>query len=76
LSLRETTELCRAITGRDVRVDSIPENRPGDVRIYVSDCRKLFSHTEWRPARGPEETLGDIHDWIAEHEELLAGGLA
>jgi CDP-paratose 2-epimerase len=57
-------------------VGSIAENRPGDVRIYVSDCRALFKHTDWRPTRGPEQTLRDIHDWIVEHEELLANGLA
>jgi hypothetical protein len=31
--------------------------------------------TDWRPTRSPRQILGDIHDWVAEHEQVLAASL-
>jgi len=75
LSLLETTDLCAQISGRQVAVSAIAENRPGDVPIYISDCNRLFSLTDWRPQRGPREILVDIHDWIVEHEVAVRAAL-
>ena len=75
LSLRETTELCREITGTSVEVASADDSRPGDVRIYLSDCARLHSLTDWRPTRGPREVLEDIFGWIAENERAVAQAL-
>jgi CDP-paratose 2-epimerase len=75
LSLYETTELCRQITGRTVEVSGSAEDRPGDIPIYVSDCSRLHELTGWRARRGPAEILADIHAWIAEHESALAQAL-
>jgi CDP-paratose 2-epimerase len=70
LSLRETTELCREITGNEVPVSAGPA-RPGDVRVYLSDCRRLFGHTSWRPRRDARTILGDTFEWIAANEPAL-----
>jgi CDP-paratose 2-epimerase len=75
LSLRETTELCRELTGREIPIGSVPETRPGDVPVYVSDCRALFERTSWRPRRGPREILADIVSWIRAHEALVTEAL-
>jgi CDP-paratose 2-epimerase len=75
LSLRETTDLCREITGRIVDVRAAGEDRPGDIPIYLSDCTRLYERTDWRPRRGPAEILSDIHTWIVEHESALATAL-
>jgi CDP-paratose 2-epimerase len=75
LSLRETSELCRELTGRDLAVGAVPETRPGDVPVYLSDCRALFSHTAWRPRRGARDILSDIHAWVLAHEALVRGAL-
>ncbi|HEV3046141.1 MAG TPA: NAD-dependent epimerase/dehydratase family protein [Solirubrobacteraceae bacterium] len=75
LSLRETTELCRQITGREVEVRATSRTRPGDVPIYISDCARLHSMSDWRPRRGPQEILGDIHAWIVENESALTTAL-
>jgi len=72
LSLAETTALCREISGNDVAVTAAGESRPGDVRVYLSDCRALYAHTDWRPTRDARDVLKDIHDWAREHESLLA----
>jgi CDP-paratose 2-epimerase len=75
LSLRETTDLCREITGHDVSVESIAETRPGDVRVYLSDCSALFEHTDWRPTRSPRGVLEDIFAWIHDNEALVRSTL-
>ncbi len=72
LSLAETTALCAEITGNTVEVGAVLEDRPGDVPSYISDCRKLFGLTGWRPRRDARVILQDIHAWIAEHEADLA----
>jgi CDP-paratose 2-epimerase len=72
LSLLETTDLCRELTGREVPIHSSGRTRPGDVRIYLSDCARLFGHTSWRPRRGPREVMADLLDWIKDNEDALA----
>jgi CDP-paratose 2-epimerase len=71
LSLLEATALCRELTGKQVPIGSEPENRPGDVPIYLSDCARLHSLTSWRPKRSPRETLADLLDWVVEQEDAL-----
>jgi CDP-paratose 2-epimerase len=75
LSLRETTELCRELTGNRIPIAAAPATRPGDVRIYLSDCSRLFEHTDWRPRRGPREVLADTFEWISGNERSLARAL-
>ena len=75
LSLRETTELCRQITGQKIDIRPSLGNRPGDVPIYISDCTRLQAMTDWRPRRTPAETLADIHAWIVEHETAIVSAL-
>jgi CDP-paratose 2-epimerase len=75
LSLRETTEICRELTGNRVEVTSSSESRPGDVRIYVSDCSNLYEHTDWRPSRTPRQVLSDTVSWITEHERTVRAAL-
>jgi CDP-paratose 2-epimerase len=75
LSLRETTDLCREITGREVPVVDSRSARPGDVRIYLSDCARLYERTDWRPQRGARQVLEDIHQWIVQNEESVRAAL-
>lgn len=75
LSLVETTELCRELTGNTVPIGSDPRTREGDVPIYLSDCDLLYGHTDWRPQRGPREILEAIFLWIREHERAVERAL-
>jgi CDP-paratose 2-epimerase len=75
LSLRETTALCRELSGRDLELDAVPETRPGDVPVYVSDCSALYEHTDWRPRRTPRDVLADIFAWIDDHADVLERAL-
>jgi CDP-paratose 2-epimerase len=75
LSLRETTALCREITGREVPLLDSAGARPGDVRIYLSDCARLYARTDWRPRRSARKVLEDIHQWIVHNEEQVRAAL-
>lgn len=71
VSLRELSALCERATGNRIPVASQPENRPADLRWYVSDCAKVHSATGWRPRRSPEEIVTEIAAWIRDNESLL-----
>jgi CDP-paratose 2-epimerase len=71
LSLLETTAICEDLTGNSIAVGSDPDNRTGDVPVYLSDCAALEAVSDWRPVRTPREILGDIFDWVQENEKSL-----
>lgn len=75
LSLAETTALCAEITGRTMEVERSSEVRPGDIPVYVSDCARLFSLTDWRPRRDARQVLADIHQWVIANETAIAAAL-
>jgi CDP-paratose 2-epimerase len=75
LSLAETTEVCRRLTGNELPIGVVEETRAGDVPVYISDCRRLFGLDEWRPRRSAETILSDIHEWIAADPEKIARAL-
>jgi CDP-paratose 2-epimerase len=68
LSLCETTELCREVTGKEIEMGSAPETRPADVRVYITDHSRVSAVNGWQPKRDARRTLTDIHRW------LIAGG--
>ena len=75
LSLRETTELCRELTGNEVPIEPVAAARVGDVPFYASDCRRLFERTAWRPARAPRTVLEDTLAWIEANEHAVMAAL-
>jgi CDP-paratose 2-epimerase len=75
LSLVETTDLCRELTGNEVPIDRVEEARPGDVPLYISDCGRLFERTEWRPRHSPREILAAITAWVEANDRSLEAAL-
>ncbi len=71
LSLREASDICARLSGNELEIGSVPEDRDGDVPLYISDCSRLFAHTDWRPKRDAECVLADIHRWIAADRDRL-----
>lgn len=71
LSLAETTEVCREISGKEIRIGSEPETRKADIPVYVTDHRRVTDLCGWRPKRGARETMQDIHEWISANESLV-----
>lgn len=75
LSLLETTQLCQAITGKSTQIQSVAEERPGDIPIFITDSSKVTQKTGWYPIMSPEATLEDIYRWLSENEAILSSVL-
>ena len=71
-SLCELTALCREITGQSIPIGSVPANRPNDLRIFVSDCTRLFQRTPWRPRRDVREVIRDLYAWVEKNSDVLS----
>ncbi|HTY45845.1 MAG TPA: NAD-dependent epimerase/dehydratase family protein [Patescibacteria group bacterium] len=75
LSLREATGLCERITGNRIRITRTPTQRPGDIRIYITDNRRVSADTGWKVKKAPPAVLNDIFTWIRGHERALTQGM-
>jgi CDP-paratose 2-epimerase len=75
LSLAETTALCRELTGRELTIGAAAEDRPGDVRIYLTDATRLYELSDWRPQRSAADTLADTAAWLRDNEALVLAAL-
>lgn len=71
ISLLELTQLCDKITSNHIKIGKDSRTRPGDIRIYLTDNRKVNKDLGWSPKKTPEEILRDIHQWIRENEGVL-----
>jgi len=71
LSLLETTRLCQEITGRTIPIEGVPEERPGDIPIFITDSRKVKAKLGWQPQRNARQTLTDIYAWVDQQAEVL-----
>ncbi|MFP4221199.1 MAG: NAD-dependent epimerase/dehydratase family protein [Phormidium sp.] len=71
VSLLETTRICQEITGTAIEITPVPETRPGDIPIFITDSRKVMSQLNWRPKRDIQQTLQDIYDWIVREESQI-----
>jgi CDP-paratose 2-epimerase len=76
LSLRELTEHCASVTGNRVEIHPIAETSPVDIRIYITDNRKVEQDLGWRPEKTSIEIVSDIHAWVREHENALKAIMA
>lgn len=68
LSLLETTRLCQEITGQTIPVHHVTDNRPADLKLYITDNSRITEATGWQPKRDPRQTLTDIFEWIKAYE--------
>lgn len=70
-ALHGFTERCARITGRTIQVGSDPADRPGDLKYYVTDNRRITALTGWAPKRDLDTLLGDSLAWLRQHEDQL-----
>lgn len=71
VSLKELTKYCQEITGNTIEIKGVKEDRPGDIRIYLSDATKFINASGWKPQRNTKETLEEIYRWIVGHQSEL-----
>lgn len=70
-SLLEMTQICSEITGNSIPIRSVPENRPADLRMYVSDNSLIEQHTGWKPEKDTRDIFSDIFAWLKANEKAL-----
>lgn len=70
-SLKELTEVCRSVTGQDVTIGTEHGNRPADVRIYISDSRRVSAISGWAPKRNLQTTVAHMDEWMTAHRNTL-----
>lgn len=70
-SLQELTKICQKVTGKTIPIDLVKENRPADIKLYVTDNTKVTNRTGWKPEIGIEQIVEEITDWLKNHEDIL-----
>ncbi len=70
-SLQEMTAICEKITGNKIQIGSEIQNRPADLRIFITDNTLIEKETGWRPTKSVEQVFKDIYDWIRGNEAQL-----
>lgn len=73
VSLRELTEWCEKISGNKIEIKSEKEDRPNDVRIYLTDHARFSELSGWECQKDTEQTLTEIYEWIISNKAQLAG---
>lgn len=71
VSLRELTDICAEITGNKVGAASVPENRRGDIPLYITDNTRITQKTGWAPRRNVRDIVTDTYNWIHNNEQQL-----
>jgi CDP-paratose 2-epimerase len=71
VSLRELTKICQDVVGNSIEITSVPETSPLDLRIYITDVRRVRQKFNWSPRRNVTDTVEDIFAWIRDNSELL-----
>jgi CDP-paratose 2-epimerase len=72
VSLLELTRMCKEITGAELEISPIPNNRPGDIPYYISDYSKAAEIFDWKPKILVPAILSEIAQWIIDNKNILA----
>jgi CDP-paratose 2-epimerase len=65
------TAICEDITGNKISIASVSENRPADLRIYISDNSLIEAEISWKPVKTVRNVFEDIYTWIKDNEASL-----
>ena len=72
LSLKELTSLCEKYTNTQIEIGAEPENRPADLRLYITDNSKVQNTFNWSPEKSNDDLIKETTEWIVENREILA----
>lgn len=70
-SLQEMTKICEELSGNKIEIASELQNRPADLRIYITDNSKITNETGWKPEKTIQTIFSDIYNWINQNENDL-----
>lgn len=76
VSLKELTILCEEITGNKIDISSIKEDRPADLRFFITDSTKFKDKSGLSWEKNDRQTVKEIYEWIKQNEKDLKPILA
>lgn len=71
VSLFELTEMVSEITQKHIEIGSSLENRPADLRIYITDNSLVSSTYGWKPQIGIKRLLEETYLWLNDNKNQL-----
>lgn len=71
VSLNELTTLCQQITGNQILIKKVTENRIADIPWYITDNSKISTLSGWQPTISKEQILTETFDWMKNNENIL-----
>jgi CDP-paratose 2-epimerase len=76
VSLQELTKFCQEITGNTIEITSVKEDRPADLRFFITDSTNFLNKSGLKWQKSAHATVTDIYNWIKENETALKPILA
>ncbi|MBK6543529.1 MAG: NAD-dependent epimerase/dehydratase family protein, partial [Flavobacteriales bacterium] len=58
-TLKGYTERCAKLTGNTIAMGRDATDRPGDIKLYITDNRRITDLPGWSPKRDIDRVLGD-----------------
>lgn len=71
VSLQELTALCETVTGNKIEIASIKEDRPADLRFFITDSSRFLEKSGLKWQKAGQATVQDIYEWIRNNETDL-----
>lgn len=71
VSLQELTALCQEVTGNTIDIAKVAEDRPADLRFFITDSSKFLEQSGLSWQKDAKQTVQDIYEWIRDNEEDL-----
>ncbi len=71
VSMREMTDLCRNIAGREIPIEGIKETAPHDVPVYWTDYSNVEAAYGWKPRKSVEDVVSETARWVRSNEKSL-----
>jgi CDP-paratose 2-epimerase len=71
VSLQELTDLCQEVTGNTVEIAPVKEDRPADLKLFLTDSSKFLKQSGLSWSKDARATVSDIYGWIKDNEAAL-----
>ena len=71
LSLLELTKLVNQITDIHIPIFKDKKKRNGDIRIFITDNKKIKNILGWKPTLDTKKIINDTFQWIIDHKKEL-----
>lgn len=71
VSLLEMSKICQNITGNKLSITPELEQRPADLKSFITDHSRLTIDIGWTPNKSVEQTFTDVFTWIKKNEKKL-----